>query len=175
MPGIGDPRFDHAVIVMCLHTADAAMGLIINKLRPELKLGDVLEHLGVEAPDPISSKLVLDGGPVKPDRGYVLHSSDYDAGQATQNVAPGLSLTATRDVLEAMATGKGAPSRYLLALGYAGWGAGQLESELLANAWQVVDLEREIVFDEDLEQKWNRAIRAIGIEPAMLSSFAGRA
>ena len=175
MPGIGDPRFDHAVIVMCLHTPDAAMGLIINKLRPELKLSDVLEHLGVDAPDPIGSKLVLDGGPVKPDRGYVLHSEDYNAGEATQNVAPGLSLTATRDVLEAMAKGKGAPSRYLLALGYAGWGAGQLESELVGNAWLVADLEREIVFDENLDKKWERAIRAIGIEPAMLSPIAGRA
>jgi putative transcriptional regulator len=181
MPGIGDPRFDRSVIVMCMHTPEAAMGLVINKVKEDLTLGDVLEHLGVSAPEPIASRAVLEGGPVKPDRGYVLHSTDFDAGDATQYVTHELSLTATRDVLEALAE-RGQregnvrpPESYVLALGYAGWGAGQLESELHGNVWLVADLERAIIFDETIPDKWTRAIRSLGIDPSMLTGASGRA
>lgn len=176
MPGIGDARFERSVIVMCMHTAEAAMGLVVNKVKEEITLGDVLEHLGVDAPDPVASRAVLEGGPVKPDRGYVLHSPDFDAGEATQVVTPELSLTATRDVLEALAEKGGQPpERFVLALGYAGWSAGQLESELHNNVWLVGEPDRAIVFGEAHDQKWTRAIRAIGIDPSMLTGESGRA
>lgn len=176
MPGIGDPRFEHAVVVLCLHTPQAAMGLVVNKVRPRLRLGDVLEHLGVEAPpSALADRTVLDGGPVKPDRGYVLHTSDFDAGEATQPVGDNLALTATRDVLDALAQGEGAPTDFVLALGYAGWSAGQLEYEITHNAWLVADLERAIVFGDAHDAKWTRAIRSLGIDPSMLSGESGRA
>lgn len=175
MPGIGDPRFDRSVIVMCMHTPEAAMGLVVNKVKQEITLGDVLEHLGVRAPDPVAKRPVLEGGPVKPDRGYVLHSPDFDAGEATQIVSPELSLTATRDVLEALAANNAPPAHYVLALGYAGWSAGQLESELHNNVWLVGEIERGLVFDDAHEKKWTRAIRALGIDPSMLTGESGRA
>lgn len=175
MPGIGDTRFDKAVILLCMHTPEAAMGLILNKLKGDLVLGDVLDHLGVNAPDPIHNRSVLDGGPVKPDRGYVVHTRDFDAGESTQIVTERLRLTATREVLEALGDTDAAPERFVLALGYAGWGPGQLENEILSNAWLVADAEDELVFGDSHEKKWVRAIRSIGIDPTMLSSSAGSA
>ena len=178
MPGIGDPRFDKAVIFMCTHTEEAAMGLIVNKPREELKLGDVLGHLGIEARDGLAPRLVLDGGPVRPDRGFVLHSQDFAADDATQAVAPGISLTATREILEAVGRpGADAPRRFVLALGCSGWGAGQLESELAKNAWLVIDCAEEdaIVFDEPHEGKWAQAIRRLGFDPSQLHGEMGRA
>ena len=174
MPGIGDPRFERSVILMCMHTQEAAMGLVVNKVKEDLTLGDVLEHLGVQAPDPIATRAVLEGGPVKPDRGYVLHTADFDAGDATQYVTPDLSLTATRDVLEALGDNR-PPDSYVLALGYAGWGAGQLENELLGNVWLVADAQNAIVFGEAHGDKWTRAIRSLGIDPSMLTGESGRA
>src|SRR5262249_7007887 len=116
----------------------------------------------------------LDGGPVRPDRGYVLHSDDFAAGDGTHNVAPGIRLTATRDVLEAVA-GEHAPVKFVLALGCSGWGAGQLENELKQNAWLVVDATDAIVFDHGHEDKWVRAIKTLGFDPSQLTSAAGRA
>jgi putative transcriptional regulator len=174
MPGIGDPRFDRTVIVMCAHDAEHAMGVVINRPKDDLKLREVLGHLGLEADNGISERIVLDGGPVRPDRGYVLHSEDFAAGEATQAVAPGVRLTATRDVLEAVA-GDAAPSSFVLALGCAGWGAGQLEDELKHNAWLVVDFDNAIVFDESLDDKWERAIRTLGFDPSQLSGSMGNA
>lgn len=117
---------------------------------------------------------MLDGGPVRPDRGYVLHSEDFAAGEATQSVAPGVRLTATRDVLEAVA-GDQPPANYVLALGCAGWSAGQLESELRHNAWLVVDYDDAIVFDAAHGDKWERAIRSLGFDPSQLSEAGGTA
>jgi putative transcriptional regulator len=174
MPGIGDPRFERTVIMMCEHDADHAVGVVINKPRQELTLGDVFDHLGLEAGGDIAERVVLDGGPVRPDRGYVLHSGDFAAGEATTEVAPGLRLTATRDVLVAVA-GEEAPAKFVLALGCAGWGAGQLEEELRHNAWLVVDCDNAIVFDEAHGEKWARAIKSLGFDPAQLTSGAGRA
>jgi putative transcriptional regulator len=174
MPGIGDPRFDRTVIIMCAHDAEHAMGIVLNKPRDEITLSDVLDHLGL-APEPeIGDRLVLDGGPVRPDRGYVLHSEDFAAGDVTQVVGPGLRLTATRDVLEAVA-GVHAPERFVLALGCAGWGAGQLEDELKHNAWLVVDANDAIIFDNEHKDKWSRAIQTLGLDPSQLTGDVGSA
>jgi len=174
MPGIGDPRFERSVIMMCAHTAEHAMGLVINKPKDELTLGDVLDHLGITAASEVAPRIVLDGGPVRPDRGYVLHSEDFTALEGTQDVAPGIRLTATRDVLEAVA-GDQAPERFVLALGCSGWGAGQLENELRQNAWLVVDANDAIVFGDAHDDKWTRAIKTLGFDPAQLMGDAGRA
>ncbi|MGQ0532715.1 MAG: YqgE/AlgH family protein [Caulobacteraceae bacterium] len=174
MPGIGDPRFDKTVIMMCAHDAEHAMGVVINRPREELTLSEVLMHLGLEASDDISARAVLDGGPVRPDRGYVLHSEDFAAGDATQAITPGVRLTATRDVLEAVAS-EHAPSNFVLVLGCAGWSAGQLEEELKHNAWLVVDFDNAIVFDEGHDDKWERAIKSLGFDPSQLSGAAGNA
>jgi putative transcriptional regulator len=174
MPGIGDPRFDKTVIMMCAHDAEHAMGVVINKPKEDLTLSQVLGHLGLKTDGEAAERIVLDGGPVRPDRGYVLHSEDFAAGDATQSVAPGVRLTATRDVLEAVASDR-APANYVLALGCAGWSAGQLESELKHNAWLVVDYNDAIVFDATLEDKWDRAIRTLGFDPSQLSEAGGNA
>jgi putative transcriptional regulator len=174
MPGIGDPRFDRTVIMMCEHNAEHAMGVVINRPKDDLTLSEVLGHLGLDAGEAASARAVLDGGPVRPDRGYVLHSEDFAAGDATQAVAPGVSLTATRDVLVAVASDH-APENFVLALGCAGWSAGQLEDELKHNAWLVVDFNNAIVFDQEHDDKWERAIRTLGFDPSQLSETAGRA
>ena len=174
MPGIGDPRFDRSVIVLCSHTAEHAMGLVVNKPKDELTLGDVLGHLGIAADAEMAGRIVLDGGPVRPDRGYVLHSEDFADGENTQEIAPGIRMTSTRDILEAV-TGESAPAHFVLALGCAGWGAGQIENELRQNAWLVVDASDAIVFSRDHDDKWGQAIRTLGFDPAQLTGNAGRA
>ena len=174
MPGIGDPRFERSVIVMCEHDADHAVGVVINKPKEAITLGDVFDHLGLEAAADITARIVLDGGPVRPDRGYVLHSEDFAAGEATTDIGPGIRLTATRDVLVA-AAGEDAPKNFVLALGCAGWGAGQLEEELRHNAWLVVDCDNAIVFGDGHDGKWARAIRSLGFDPAQLTGMAGSA
>lgn len=174
MPGIGDPRFDRSVIYMCTHDHDHAMGLIINKPKDEVTVSDVLEHLGLETDDEIGARAVLDGGPVRTDRGFVLHSEDFAAGEATQSVGPGIRMTATREVLVAVA-GDEAPARFALALGCAGWSAGQLEDELRQNAWLVVEPIDAIIFGDDHEDKWAQAIRALGFEPSQLMGDVGNA
>jgi len=174
MPGIGDPRFEQSVIILCSHNEEHAMGLVVNKPKDELTLGDVLGHLGIESAEATAGAIVLDGGPVRPDRGYVLHSKDFAAGDATQDVTEGIALTSTRDVLEAVA-GENAPERFILALGCAGWGAGQIENELKQNAWLVIDAADAIIFSERHEDKWGDAIRTLGFDPAQLTGEAGRA
>jgi putative transcriptional regulator len=174
MPGIGDPRFERSVIYMCAHDAEHAMGVIVNKPKGELTLSDVLDHLGLETEPAVPDRIVFDGGPVRPDRGYVLHSEDFAAASGTQDVVPGVRLTATRDILEAVARDK-APERFILALGCAGWSAGQLEEELKHNAWLIVDGDDAILFDEDHTEKWTRAIRTLGFDPAQLIDGTGHA
>ncbi|MBL8548002.1 MAG: YqgE/AlgH family protein [Hyphomonadaceae bacterium] len=174
MPGMSDPRFDKSVIMMCAHDAEHAMGVVVNRPKDDLMLSEVLGHLGLRPDERVSDRIVLDGGPVRPDRGYVLHTEDFAAGDATQSVAPGLRLTATRDVLEAVA-GDQAPASFVLALGCAGWSAGQLEDELRHNAWLVVDYNEAIVFDETHDDKWERAIKSLGFDPSQLSEAAGNA
>ncbi len=174
MPGIGDPRFDRSVIMLCSHNAEHAMGVMVNKPKTELTLGEVLGHFGIASGEETAGLIVLDGGPVRPDRGYVLHSEDFAAGGNTQSVAPGIRLTSSRDVLQAVA-GEKAPARFVLALGCAGWGAGQIEEELKQNAWLVVDASDAIVFAAKHEDKWAAAIRTLGFDPAQLTGEMGRA
>jgi putative transcriptional regulator len=174
MPGIGDPRFDQAVILMCVHTQQAAMGLIVNKPRMEITLGDVLGHLGISADEPLAARQVMSGGPVKQDRGYVLHTPDFTATEGTQTVTANVNLTATRDVLMALVADN-PPERFVLALGHSDWGAGQLESELVQNAWLVAEPDDAIIFGEAHDDKWTAAIRQLGVEPSQIMGDAGRA
>jgi putative transcriptional regulator len=174
MPGMGDPRFDHSVIYVCTHNAEGAMGLIINKPAPTLKLTDVLDRLsGVDLMDTSGLGVHL-GGPVETERGFVLHSAEYRSVMQTLDIAGVFSMTATLDILEDIARGKG-PEKAMLMLGYAGWGANQLEGEIARNGWLTCDATPEIVFDLPDAQKWSAALSSLGIDPLGLSAAAGRA
>jgi putative transcriptional regulator len=175
MPSIGDPRFERAVILICAHGADHAMGIAVNRPVGDLTTPDLLGRLGVVADIHMPQDLVLFGGPVEVERGFVLHTNDYASPPATLPVAEGLALTATREVLEAMGDMDRAPRRSLLALGYAGWGSGQLEQELAQNAWLTCDPDETLLFGQDHEAKWTMALAKLGIEPHRLSGEAGHA
>jgi putative transcriptional regulator len=174
MPGMGDPRFDRAVIYMCAHSDDGAMGLIVNKPLPDLHLGGLLGHLGRPVPAGAPDRPVHFGGPVERGRGFVLHSADREAGPQTMAVSGGLGLTATVDILEALAARRG-PARALVALGYAGWGPGQLEREIARNDWLVAEGCDDLIFAPDDTGKWAGALARLGIDPLSLSAVAGRA
>jgi len=175
MPGIGDHRFEKSVILICAHGGDHAMGIAINKPAGDLTLPELLPRLGLQADIRMPHDLVLLGGPVEKERGFVLHTCDYASPPATMDIAGDLALTATREVLEAMASRDTAPRRSILALGYAGWGAGQLEDELANNAWLTCDPDEDLVFGQDHGSKWGMALRKLGINPSMLSAEAGHA
>ena len=174
MPGIGDPRFERALILVCAHDRQHAMGIALNRPVEGLTVPDLLERLEIKSEIQLPPDLVLIGGPVERERGFVLHTRDY-AGEASLEVNDAVALTATREVLEAMAKGEGAPSSSLLALGYAGWGAGQLEGEIKHNVWLTCEPDEALIFDHDYEGKWGRALAKLGIDPKFLSSEAGRA
>jgi putative transcriptional regulator len=174
MPGISDPRFERALILICAHDQEHAMGLALNSPVEGLTVPDLLEKLGVESTIRLPPDLVLMGGPVEIDRGFVLHTADYQ-GEHSLDVGAGVALTATREVLEAMANHNRAPARSLLALGYAGWGAGQLEEEIKQNVWLTCEADDGLIFDHDYGQKWTRALAKLGIDPERLSTMAGRA
>ncbi len=173
MPQMEDPRFERSVIYLCAHNAEGAMGLVVNRLFEAITFPDLLEQLNIETGPKTEQIRVHFGGPVESGRGFVLHSDDY-VRDGTLKVRSGFALTATVDILKAMAVGEG-PRRSLLALGYSGWGPGQLESEIAANGWLVVPANPTIVFDNDLEDKWQQALAATGVSVASLSGFAGRA
>jgi len=173
-PAIGDPRFDRSVILICDHSPDGAMGIIINKPADGLLLPELFEQLEVEGSHPAPDRAVLYGGPVDKERGFVLHTRDYANDAATLPVTDRIGLTATKDVLEAMASAS-PPQRSLLALGYSGWGAGQLDDELIANAWLVCEMDEQLVFDTDDADKWPRALELLGISPQHLSALSGHA
>jgi putative transcriptional regulator len=174
MPGMGDPRFARSVIYLCAHSAEGAMGLIVNKPAPDMRLGELLDHLGIPRGAGVPDIRVHIGGPVEHARGFVLHSSDYASPQGTMKVDDGISMTATLDVLERIAAGTG-PQQSMLALGYAGWGPGQLESEIAQNGWLTADVRPDLVFGRANEFKWTAALKSIGVDPLSLSSQAGRA
>lgn len=176
MPGMGDPRFDKAVVFVCAHSDEGAMGIIVNKPAMDLRLGELLEQLGIgdATQGAEAGASVHFGGPVETSRGFVLHSTDYPPREATLRINERFAMTATRDVLEDIAAGKG-PSATLAALGYAGWGPGQIEGELQQNAWLAVDADEAIVFDRDDSSKWTAALKKLGIDPLMLSAAGGRA
>ena len=173
MPGMRDERFAKTVIYMCAHNEEGAMGLVINQVLNSLTFPDLLEQLEIEEGSARPDIQVHFGGPVEAGRGFVLHSTDYDQ-DATLPVDGEIALTATIDVLKAITRGNG-PRQCLLALGYAGWGPGQLDSEIRANGWLHAPADAELIFGEDVETKWERAIGKIGIDPRMLSDEAGHA
>ncbi len=173
MPGMTDPRVEMTVIYMCAHNDDGAMGLVINRVFDSLSFPDMLEQLGIDSGGTSDAINVHFGGPVESGRGFVLHSRDY-LQEATMVVDRDVALTATIDILKAIAGGDG-PDQTLLALGYAGWGPGQLDSEIMANGWLSVDADSDLVFGSDLEGKWDRAMSKLGIDPRMLSGEAGHA
>jgi len=173
MPQMQDPRFARTVIFLCAHTAEGAMGLVVNRLLDQLSFPDLLEQLGLETTPRCEGIHVHFGGPVESGRGFVLHTPDYMQ-DSTLLVDEQVALTATVDVLRAIADGNG-PRRSMLALGYAGWGAGQLDSEIRENAWLIAPSDDELLFGEDLASKWEMAVARIGIDFGMLSPDAGHA
>jgi putative transcriptional regulator len=172
MPGIGDPRFERAVIAMCVHDENGAVGIGIGHQRAGIGVRGLLEQLGLDAGRAADGP-VLHGGPVEPGRGFVLHSDDWGGQDTIQVVGLG-ALTGTIDVLKAIAEGKG-PSRYLIALGYAGWGEGQLDEEMTRPGWFTAEGRREILFETPTAERWEATFKAEGIDPRLLDSGAGAA
>jgi putative transcriptional regulator len=167
MPGMQDPRFARSLVYLCAHSAEGAMGLIVNKRAEDLVWRDLFKRLGIPIGSVNAPRPVHYGGPVETGRGFVLHSSDYHADEATMKVDPAISMTATLDVLQAMALGRG-PDRAIVALGYAGWAAGQLESELQMNGWLLCESDDDLVFGDEDDRKWDLALRKIGVDPSLL-------
>ena len=175
MPGIDDPRFERAVILMCAHGADHAMGLALNRPVEGLTTPDLLRRLGVHPDYAMAETPVLFGGPVDRERGFVVHTDDYHCRDSSLPIGDGLAWTATRDVLEAMADSGRHPRHALLALGYAGWGAGQLERELHENVWLTCEPDEDLLFGGDHDFKWSKALAKIGVTAGLLSGQAGHA
>lgn len=173
MPTMRDIRFARTVIYMCAHNAEGAMGLVINRLAGQVTFPDLLRQLEIEPRGQHREIRVHFGGPVEAGRGFVLHSGEYQH-QSTLQVADEMGLTATMDILHDIAEGRG-PRHSLLALGYAGWGPGQLDGEIQANGWLHVEPDESLVFDDNLDTKWDRAIAKLGVDPALLSGDAGHA
>ena len=173
MPFLPDHRFTHAVIYVCGHDAQGAMGLIVNKGLPAVSFEELLAQMNVDVSAVTSKVPVHYGGPVEVGRGFVLHSSDY-AAESTVLIENGFAMTATLDILRAIAVNEG-PRDILLALGYVGWGAGQLEHEIQENGWLTIEADPELIFDHDLEGKWRQALATLGIDPAVLSFEIGHA
>ncbi len=174
MPGMPDPRFEHSLIYLCAHSADGAMGLIVNKPSMDMTFATLIDQLPIENTGNLSGINVHFGGPVELGRGFVLHSPDYESDMTTLHVDDGFAMTATLDVLESIANGSG-PTKSLIVLGYAGWGPGQLEGEIAANGWLLCDANSDLVFDTEDTSKWEAALASMGISPLALSSEGGRA
>jgi putative transcriptional regulator len=181
MPVMGDPRFERSVIYLCAHSADGAMGIMVNRPAGSIDFPELLVQLNIinkddqiKLPETAESMKVLRGGPVDTGRGFVLHSSDFYIDNATLRIDDDICLTATIDILKAIADGKG-PKHAILALGYAGWRPGQLEAEIQSNGWLHCDADADLVFGDDVDEKYARALRKIGIDPGMLSNNAGHA
>jgi len=181
MPSVNDPRFERSVIFMCAHSADGAMGIIINKPASGITLPNLLEQLSIapdneriDLPDMVEDVAIQIGGPVESSRGFVLHSSDYFSSENTMSIDGQIGLTATVDVLRAIALGRG-PKHAILALGYAGWGPGQLESEMQSNGWLHCAADVDLIFSRDCKGKYDLALAKIGVDPTMLSTTAGHA
>ena len=171
MPQMEDPRFSRSVVFMCAHNAEGAMGLVVNKTVEQPSVGELLKQLGIEGGGFDRARVHV-GGPVEAARGFVLHSTDYTE-QATLVVGD-VGLTATMDILRAIGRGEG-PRQCFFALGYAGWGPGQLDAEIQANGWLTVPSDNALLFDEGNDDKWRRAIAKLGVDPFALSGDAGHA
>lgn len=173
MPGMEDPRFTQSVIFVCAHTAEGAMGIVINRPLAEPSFSDLLKQLEVLPAPPARSLPLRSGGPVDNSRGFVLHSADW-IGEGSLRVNVDTALTASLDVLKAIASG-GGPARGLLALGYAGWGPGQLDTEMQQNAWLCAPADAGLLFDDAADTAWRRALARLNIDPMLLSGAAGHA
>ena len=173
MPAMQDPRFAQSVIYLCAHSPEGAMGLVVNRPVENLTFDDLLKQLSIEPLPPARRIQVQAGGPVEQVRGFVLHTADWMQ-DGSLRVNEAMALTASIDVLREIARG-GGPRRGLLALGYAGWGPGQLEREIKQNGWLNVAADEELIFGAAIDDKWRRALAKMGIDPTMLSSSAGRA
>ena len=172
MPNMSDPRFERSVLLVCFHDADHAMAVIVNKPVEELELGELLERLEIDPKESVGGEPVFFGGPVQMERGSVLHSLDYRL-DCTIEISPGVGLTASKEILVDIAGHRGErtpPAQFLVAVGYAGWSAGQLESELTANAWAHCDADESIIFAANSDESWRRALEKIGVTGAKLSS-----
>src|SRR5580765_4023158 len=181
MPVMSDPRFERSVIYLCAHSAEGAMGIIVNRPAGSIDFPGLLVQLDIikkadqiKLPENAETMRVLKGGPVETGRGFVLHSSDFFIQDATLRIDEEICLTATVDILKAIAKGAG-PKHAILALGYAGWAPGQLEDEIQHNGWLHCDADEELIFGDDVDEKYQRALRKIGIDLAMLSNEAGHA
>ncbi|MDH3737805.1 MAG: YqgE/AlgH family protein [Alphaproteobacteria bacterium] len=173
MPAMTDPRFERSVIYVCAHNAEGAMGLVVNKLFKEIDFDELLNQLEITPAEPSPQMSIHFGGPVESQRGFVLHTAEY-VGKGTVVVDDQVALTASLDILKELANGAG-PKSTLLALGYAGWGPGQLEGEFSDNAWLHAPFDAELVFEGDIDTKWQRALNSIGVDVSTLSGTAGRA
>jgi putative transcriptional regulator len=173
MPAMGDPRFAQSVIYVCAHTPDGAMGIVVNRPLERPSFGDLLRQLNVVPAPPARQIRLCQGGPVENARGFVLHTTDW-TGEGSLRVTDSTALTASLDVLKAIAEG-GGPREGLLALGYAGWGPGQLDAEIQQNAWLSVPADDDLVFDREFDTKWRRAFAKLRIDPLLLSEAAGHA
>ena len=172
-PSLHDPNFERSVTLLCQHDGDGAMGVMVNRAS-EYTLGEVLQQMGIASDsEALQSQIVLAGGPVHPERGFVLHDGGQEWDSSLQ-VAEGLYLTTSRDVLEAMARGEG-PRQAVVALGCAGWGSGQLEQELVDDSWLMVPNRREVLFELPLEQRWQAAAGSIGVDLVNYASHSGHA
>lgn len=173
MPSLADPIFFHTVTYLCQHNKDGALGIVIN--RPsEMKLGEIFKQMNIGVTSLCAAETnVFSGGPVQQEHGFVLHTTEM-VWDATMNVSDTVSLTTSRDVIEAIAVGEG-PEKYLVALGYAGWGQGQLEQEILANNWLNSPYSQNVLFDTEINQRWQRAAEEIGIDINQLITQAGHA
>ena len=174
MPGMQDSRFERSVILMCAHTSKGAFGIIVNKPIPGLPFSDLMTQMDIEVTPTTTRFPVLFGGPVDTDRGYVIHSNERANRPATLAITPEIAMTPTVDMLRAIAGGRG-PKQWLMVLGYAGWGPGQIESEIAANGWIHCDADAGLVFDADMSSKWRLAFGKLGASLSGLSSEAGRA
>jgi putative transcriptional regulator len=181
MPLMQDQRFARSVIYICAHSAEGAMGIMVNRPAASIDFSDLLVQLKIikdadqiKLPDEAETMKILKGGPVETGRGFVLHSSDFSIKDSTLAIDDGISLTATLDILKAIALGAG-PKHAILALGYAGWDAGQLESEIQDNGWLHCPADPDLIFDSDIDSKYQRALDKIGIDLGKLSSEAGHA
>ena len=175
MPGIDDDRFRHAVILICAHDDEHALGVRLDLPAPGVSLAEVLEKLDTPTDERARDRHVLIGGPVERERGFVLHTDDWISDDTSLSFGEGLALTGTRDALVAMADAEDGPRQSVLLLGYAGWGEGQLEEELNENVWLTTDADPALIFDSDYDTKWSRALARLSVDAARLSSQSGRA
>ncbi len=172
MPNLKDTNFSHTISYLCQHNQEGALAIVIN--RPSgMKLGNILDQMGINnSAQEIKDKPIFAGGPVQQDRGFIIHSKDTTTWDSSISISDTTNLTSSRDILEAIAEGKG-PEQYLIALGYAGWGEGQLEEEIINNAWLNTPYKEDILFKTPIEQRWGTAANVIGIDISQLTAPAG--